>query len=244
MPCSIHKCPKPVKTNGLCAKHVAKQEMADARIAANIGKHEPDDDQLDDDKDLEGAVASTSATCTRPGCGKKLRSSNTKGTCGSGCLSAEAPAFQRAEGVDGKPGIVRAKPGPKPKAPSTPKQMHPADVVAQFMPTPNKSAAELTLEKFRQLATALGFDADETLADFAQTFIDKARTAVTAPRAVAVVAELGASPAQSAAAETYAAIGFVDTGSAPPPQHERELTDVPHDDSFERAELRYGTPGR
>ncbi len=36
-------------------------------------------------------------TCTRAGCGKTLRKNNTKGTCGSGCLSAEAPAYQRAK---------------------------------------------------------------------------------------------------------------------------------------------------
>jgi hypothetical protein len=37
-------------------------------------------------------------TCTRPGCDKTLRANNTKGECGSGCLSPDAPPAKRAKG--------------------------------------------------------------------------------------------------------------------------------------------------
>lgn len=46
-------------------------------------------------------MAPTSKTCTRPGCGKKLNDSNTKGMCSSGCLSPEAPVSLRAAGAGG-----------------------------------------------------------------------------------------------------------------------------------------------
>lgn len=38
----------------------------------------------------------TTKTCSRRGCGKKLRSNNTTGVCGAGCLSEDAPASKRA----------------------------------------------------------------------------------------------------------------------------------------------------
>lgn len=41
-------------------------------------------------------MAPISKTCTRSGCGKKLRPNNTTGECGSGCLSMEAPPAKRA----------------------------------------------------------------------------------------------------------------------------------------------------
>lgn len=39
--------------------------------------------------------------CGRTGCGRRLRSNNTTGVCGSNCLSREAPETKRAPGVDG-----------------------------------------------------------------------------------------------------------------------------------------------
>lgn len=39
----------------------------------------------------------TPKTCSRTGCDKKLRPSNTKGVCATGCLSADAPASQQKD---------------------------------------------------------------------------------------------------------------------------------------------------
>lgn len=39
----------------------------------------------------------TQRSCGRPGCNKKLRTSNTSGVCWSGCLSPDAPASIRAD---------------------------------------------------------------------------------------------------------------------------------------------------
>lgn len=92
--------------------------------------------------------------CTRPGCGKKLRSSNTKGTCGSGCLSSEAPAYQRAKDVEGGTApVVRARPKKR-------------EVEA---PSPEG------LERFRVVATALGKDPDALIAAFAESWLEALR---------------------------------------------------------------------
>lgn len=47
-------------------------------------------------------MAPTPKTCTRAGCGKKLKSNNTKGECSSGCLSLEAPPAARAANAGGE----------------------------------------------------------------------------------------------------------------------------------------------
>ena len=45
------------------------------------------------------------ATCSRRGCDKKLRSNNTTGECGSGCLSPDAPLAKQAPGAGKRPTV-------------------------------------------------------------------------------------------------------------------------------------------
>ena len=90
--------------------------------------------------------------CSRSGCGKKLRSSNTKGTCGSGCLSPEAPAYQRAKSVEAS--------------------SEPIKRVKRQAPAESSSEG---LERFRVVATALGKDPDELIAAFAESWLGALR---------------------------------------------------------------------
>lgn len=167
-----------------------QEAKTDARLEAQIGAGWNDDDQLDDDADLEGEVAPrvirripttkenpmSEKTCTRDGCGKKLRSNNTKGICSSGCLSSDAPPTHRAAGVIDI--AVMRKPGV---------ELEPAKVELRAEKKQKRSAKaareeqdhEETLRRFRLLAEALGVDADQVLATFAESWISKARDAIT-----------------------------------------------------------------
>lgn len=87
--------------------------------------------------------------CSRPGCDKKLRSSNTKGVCATGCRSSEAPPAARATGT---------------RSESSPRSISPAKVTAE---------ASSALERFRVVAEALGKDADAILSEFAQAWLDE-----------------------------------------------------------------------
>jgi hypothetical protein len=89
------------------------------------------------------SMSNTTTTCSRNGCGKKLRSNNTKGVCGSGCLSPEAPSYMRAGVAVKSPRVSKA-----PKADA-------ADVMARF----------------RAVATGLGKSPDVILQDAAQAWL-------------------------------------------------------------------------
>lgn len=93
-------------------------------------------------------------TCERPGCGKKLRSSNTKGVCGSGCLSDEAPPSQRAKGA------------------GTPRRE------GKRAAAPESAGSSGALERFRQVAAGLGLDPDAQLEAFAETWLAEVRSKV------------------------------------------------------------------
>ena len=91
-------------------------------------------------------------TCSRAGCGKTLRSTNTQGVCGSGCLSDEAPPSMRAGGSAGgrsKAAKVDAPP-----------------------------AAPGALGRFRVVAEALGKDPDALLEAFAESWLGALRERV------------------------------------------------------------------
>jgi hypothetical protein len=94
-------------------------------------------------------------TCTRTGCGKRLRSDNTTGVCGSGCLSDEAPPAKRAKA---------------------------SKVAGPRKPKREASAAGdgEAVERFRTVATALGLDPEEILAEFAEAWIAELRGKVAA----------------------------------------------------------------
>ncbi len=85
-----------------------------------------------------------SEVCGRTGCGKKLRGTNTKGVCATGCLSPDAPGHSRAAGVNTDEGA-----GPK---------------------TQRRAASE-TLKRFRTVAVALGKDPDAILEEAAQEWL-------------------------------------------------------------------------
>lgn len=90
-------------------------------------------------------------TCTRSGCNKKLRKDNSKGECSINCESPDAPPFARAKGVEGR-GL-----GNPPK-----KQ------IAQ-------SSNDEIIQRFRAVTEAVGRDADEMIAEFAQAWLDGLR---------------------------------------------------------------------
>jgi hypothetical protein len=168
--------------------------------------------------------------CSRTGCGKTLRANNSKGVCSSGCLSADAPPFARAEGVIDVPVTRKEKPAEavKQELPKAAYQEPPlisgaeqARELARWQKKPNR--AQATLEKFRQLGETLGFDADELLAEFAQSFIDRAKRAVTAPKLALVGEER---QLEQLVATTRPA--------ATPPSADPLKAD---DDSYERAEV-------
>lgn len=91
---------------------------------------------------------SDSKTCSREGCGKKLRPRNKKGVCSSGCLSPDAPRSLRAKGT-GQPGPAQAA----------------------SLPSSNPQS----LVRFRVVAEALGKDPDALLEEFAQGWLDELR---------------------------------------------------------------------
>lgn len=91
------------------------------------------------------------SVCSRRGCGKQLRSNNTTGMCGSGCLSPDAPPSLRAAGVDGDD-ILDDKP----------KKVGRSDVQ----------------KRFRAVAVALGKDPDAILDEAAQAWLDVIAKAV------------------------------------------------------------------
>jgi hypothetical protein len=88
------------------------------------------------------------ATCGRAGCDKKLRSNNTKGVCGSGCLSSSAPP------------AVRAKEAGKASSGSLPA---------------TSTATGDVLDRFDKVCAALGKDPQETLSELAQGWLDEVR---------------------------------------------------------------------
>lgn len=105
--------------------------------------------------------------CARPGCKKSLRSDNTKGVCSvrKACGGVDADLDEE---------VTRAAAADKP---------YEVEVVRRTAPPPMKrkssaAGASLTLERFRLLTEALGLDADELLAQFAEGWLDKAREAV------------------------------------------------------------------
>ncbi|GMV19063.1 MAG: hypothetical protein AMXMBFR56_72870 [Polyangiaceae bacterium] len=94
--------------------------------------------------------------CSRPGCGKKLRSNNHTGECGSGCLSPAAPPTKRAKGVSGASSQAKAATAPK-------RRKRLAD------------AHEEALESFRAVCIGLGRDPDEEIAKFCTGWLDALR---------------------------------------------------------------------
>lgn len=96
-------------------------------------------------------------TCTRAGCGKALRSNNTKGVCGSGCLSSEAPPAKRANRyaeAEERGGGDR----PTPPTPPRPGALVPA-------------GGQESVERFRLVAGALGLDPNQVLGQFADAWL-------------------------------------------------------------------------
>lgn len=87
-------------------------------------------------------------TCSRPGCEKKLRSSNTKGVCATGCRSPEAPPATRAKGTRSA------------SSPRTTTAAQPRD-------------ESIALDRFRLVAEALGKSPDAILSEFAQAWLDE-----------------------------------------------------------------------
>lgn len=90
-------------------------------------------------------------TCTRSGCGKTLRDTNTTGMCASNCRSPDAPLSLRAPGV----GADELDTG-------TTKRRGPSD----------------TMRRFRVVATALHKDPDAILEEAAQAWLDVVAKAV------------------------------------------------------------------
>lgn len=95
-------------------------------------------------------MTDTVKICSRPGCGKQLRRTNTVGACATGCLSAEAPASQRRKDTRYRP-----RPGYTP---------------------PTDGAV---LGRFRTVCAALKIDPDAELEVFAQAWLDGLREKVT-----------------------------------------------------------------
>lgn len=96
--------------------------------------------------------------CSRTGCGKKLRSDNSTGECGSNCLSPEAPPAKRAKGVEGSTATPSSS--RKPAAKRVPRKQDDA------------------LERFRTVMTALGKDPEAMLAEFADEALGALRSAL------------------------------------------------------------------
>jgi hypothetical protein len=99
-------------------------------------------------------MTDTTRTCSRAGCDKTLRRTNTTGRCATGCRSSEAPAAAQAIGVRG--GAAR-------KAVAAPKE----------------STEGVALERFRAVCAALSIDADQELEVFAQAWLDGLRQKLT-----------------------------------------------------------------
>jgi hypothetical protein len=96
-------------------------------------------------------MSTDAKTCSRPGCEKKLRSTNTTGVCATGCRSPEAPPSSRKVGTHAG---TRAGSTTRPKA---------------------KAGA---MECFRSVAEGLGYSADELLEEFASTWLAALREKV------------------------------------------------------------------
>lgn len=92
-------------------------------------------------------MTATPKLCTRTGCAKKLRASNTKDVCATGCHSPEAPPSVRAKGT-------------------RPERSTAIDAAPAAVETG-------AIERFRMVAEALGKDADAILAEFAQAWLSE-----------------------------------------------------------------------
>lgn len=101
------------------------------------------------------------STCSRSGCTKYLRASNTKGVCASGCLSPEAPASLRAKGI-----TVKA---------SAPVESLEAGHDIRYVETQQSTP----VDRFRTVAHALGLDPDTILNEFAQAWLDGLKAKLT-----------------------------------------------------------------
>jgi hypothetical protein len=99
-------------------------------------------------------MTDTTKTCSRSGCSKTLRASNTTGRCASGCLSLEAPPSLRAKGAGAAELSARVT----------------RAVDAQVRP-PKGTA----LSRFKAVCDGLGKDPDEELEAFAQGWLDALR---------------------------------------------------------------------
>lgn len=123
-------------------------------------------------------------------CGKRLRADNTRGVCGQA-----GPCAARAAATNGSPAVAEARV----KDENPPFGLRTAGLppgvppIAQ-RPRRQPTEADETLRRFRLLAEALGFDADEVLAGFAKDWLERARSAVT-PATLAPVADEASSPA-------------------------------------------------
>jgi hypothetical protein len=104
-------------------------------------------------------------TCSRELCGKKLNGNNTKGVCGSGCLSPAAPKSVRAAGVVD---VSVAKRAPKAV------EMEPAAVELRDVSdrVPDLSAPE----RARVVAEALGQNWQALQATWAEAWLDGLRS--------------------------------------------------------------------
>lgn len=90
------------------------------------------------------------STCSRSGCTKKLNANNTKGVCGSNCLSPEAPAGIRA-----------------------------IDRIRAAATTPPDAPERGALGRFRTVAVALGLEPDDILEEFAQEWLNALKAKLT-----------------------------------------------------------------
>lgn len=95
------------------------------------------------------------AMCSRTGCDKKLRSNNKTGECGSGCLSPDAPPAKRAKGVS---------------------TTTPASSTSSAPPSTPEPGANMA--RFRQVASAVGADADAVLEEFCGEWLKGVRAAL------------------------------------------------------------------
>lgn len=138
-------------------------------------------------------MANKSLYCTRAGCGKTLRSNNTRGYCGNGCLSLDAPPSIRAlhlhklsrddkpdTGVKLKPdtGVKLAKKRKSAKRPMKTIENVIVEDVLKPASRQIQTEAEKTLAEFRAVVSALGRDPDAMLAESARSWLDAVHIAV------------------------------------------------------------------
>lgn len=96
-------------------------------------------------------MSTEAKTCSRPGCEKKLRRTNTTGMCATGCHSPEAPPSSRKVGTHT---------GPQRTAPK------------------RAQAKGGALDRFRTVADGLGYSADKLLEEFASSWLAALREKV------------------------------------------------------------------